>query len=299
MLSLMAMYANVALIVENVTSSAISTTGGFVNSLMFWKSEGFSGFLNNLIAGVIVLIIGWVVIRIVISVIKKILKKAKNMNDLLRDYLLKIFSIIAWIILALTFFSQLGIDMAPMIAGLGITGLVLGFALRDSISNFFAGSMLILNHPFTKGDFVQLGAFSGSVKEMDLASVKLVSPDGKNITISNNLVWGAPVTNFSNMEKRRVDILVGVPYDTDLKVAKEVFKDVITSYPEVLDEPGVTVEIAELADSSINFSIRPWVKPADYWKVMFRFNGEITGKLAEKNIYLPFPQLDVHIDGNN
>jgi small conductance mechanosensitive channel len=202
------------------------------------------------------------------------------------------------VLLLLTVLSQLGLDMGPMIAGLGISGIVIGLALSDSISNFFAGSMLILNQPFTKGDFVALGAFNGTVKEMDLASVKLVTPDGKNITISNNLVWGSPVTNFSNMEKRRVDIIVGVPYDSDLKVAKEIFTNVITSYPEVLDEPGITVEIAELADSSINFAVRPWVKTADYWKVMFRFNGEITGKLAEKEIYLPFPQLDVHLDGN-
>ncbi|MBK5200694.1 MAG: mechanosensitive ion channel family protein [Spirochaetaceae bacterium] len=299
MLSLMTMFASVALAVGDVASKAASTTTGFVNSLMFWKSEGFFLFLTDFMTAFIVLIIGWIVIKIFLNVIKKILKKTKNMKDLLRDYLLKIVKIIAWVLLALTVLSQLGLDMWPLIAGLGITGIVLGFALRDSISNLFAGSMIILNQPFTTGDFVLLGALSGTVKAMDLASVKLVSTDGKNITISNNLVWGSPVTNFSNMEKRRVDIIVGVPYDTDLKVAKEVFTSVIASYPEVLDEPGITVEIAELADSSINFAVKSWVKTADYWKVMFRFNGEITGELAEKNIFLPFPQLDVHLDGNN
>jgi len=293
---MLSLLSYVALVVEDATSKAMETTGGFLNSLMFWKSPGFSDFITNLIAAVIVLIIGWIVIKIIVNIMRRILKKIPNVNDLLRGYLLKILSIILWILLILTFLGQMGIDMAPLIAGLGITGVVLGLALKDSISNFFAGSMIILNQPFRMGDFVQLGSFSGTVKAMDLTSVKLLSPDGKNIIICNNLVWGNPVTNFSDIEKRRVDLIVGVPYDTDLKVARDVFISVISSYPEVLAEPGITVEIAELADSSINFAVRPWVKPADYWAVLFKFNSEITGKLAEKNIFLPFPQLDVHLD---
>jgi small conductance mechanosensitive channel len=277
---------------------ASTSKSNILQSLQFWNSDGFSVFINHLISAVVVFIIGWIVLKIILSTLKKVLRKSTKLSELLQDYFLKIVSILGWVIVIVTTLAQLGIDMAPMIAGLGITGVVLGLALKDSISNFFAGFMIILNNLFRKGDFVQLGSLSGTVKSMDLMSVKLATPDNKNVTISNNIVWGAPVINFSDIDKRRVDMSVGVPYDCDLKVAKQVFLDLISSYPEVLKDMAVTVEIAELADSSINFVIRPWVLPADYWTVYFRFNSEITPKLAEKGIYLPFPQLDVHLDKN-
>ena len=273
-----------------------SSSFNILESLQFWKSDGFSTLINNLLSGIIVLIIGWIVLKIILSTLKKGLKRSPKISELLQDYFMKIVSIIGWVIVVVTVLSQLGIDMAPMIAGLGIMGVVLGLALKDSISNFFAGFMIIINQLFRKGDYVQLGSLSGTVKTMDLMSVRLSTPDGKNITVSNNIVWGAPVTNFSDIDKRRVDIVVGVPYDCDLKVAKTVFSDLINSYPEVLQDLGVKIEISELADSSINFIIRPWVIPADYWTLLHRFNSEVLGKLAEKNIYLPFPQMDVHFD---
>ena len=234
--------------------------------------------------------------KIVVSIVKKTLRRSKRLSELFQDYITKIVKILCWVVLLVTVLAQLGINMAPMIAGLGITGVVLGLALKDSISNFFAGFMIIINQLFRKGDYVQLGSLSGTIKSMDLMSVKLSTPDGKNITVSNNIVWGAPVTNFSDIDKRRVDIVVGVPYDCDLKVAKQVLSDLINSYPEVIQDLGVTVEISELADSSINFVVRPWVLPSNYWPVLYRFNSEVVGKLAEKNISVPFPQMDVHLD---
>jgi len=266
------------------------------SSLAFWKSGEFFSFLMNLITAILILIIGWIVLKIVVSIVKKTLKRSKRLSELFQDYITKVVKILCWVVLLVTVLAQLGINMAPMIAGLGITGVVLGLALKDSISNFFAGFMIIINQLFRKGDYVQLGSLSGTIKSMDLMSVKLSTPDGKNITVSNNIVWGAPVTNFSDIDKRRVDIVVGVPYDCDLKVAKQVLSDLINSYPEVIQDLGVTVEISELADSSINFVVRPWVLPSNYWPVLYRFNSEVVGKLAEKNISVPFPQMDVHLD---
>lgn len=295
---LFSMFASILLVVGKESSNSIISTSQLLNSLMFWKTDGFSLFLNNLLLALLIFIIGLIIIKITLKIIKTFLKKSKNISDLLSDYLLKLISIATWIILIISVLSQLGVDMAPLIAGLGITSIILGFALRDSLSNFFAGSMIIINQPFRKGDFIQLGDLSGNVKEMDLSSVKLSSSDGKNITISNNLVWSTPITNFTDMENRRVDINVGVPYDCNIRVAKEVFKNLISSYPEVLESPTPIIEVVELANSSINFTIRAWVKTADYWKVLYKFNGEITTKLAEKDIFLPFPQFDFHINRN-
>lgn len=267
-----------------------------LNSLAFWNSEEFFSFVKNFISAIFVLIIGWILLKLVVSIIKKTLRRSKKLSELFQDYIIKIVKILCWVVLLVTVLAQLGINMAPMIAGLGITGVVLGLALKDSISNFFAGFMIIINQLFRKGDYVQLGSLAGTIKSMDLMSVRLSTPDGKNITVSNNIVWGAPVTNFSDIDKRRVDIVVGVPYDCDLKVAKQVLSDLINSYPEVIQDLGVTVEISELADSSINFVVRPWVLPSNYWPVLYRFNSEVVGKLAEKNISVPFPQMDVHFD---
>ncbi|NCD05038.1 MAG: mechanosensitive ion channel [Spirochaetia bacterium] len=266
------------------------------NSLAFWNSDEFFSFLKNFISAILVLIIGWIALKIVVSIIKKTLRRSKKLSELFQDYIIKIVKILCWVVLLVTVLAQLGINMAPMIAGLGITGVVLGLALKDSISNFFAGFMIIINQLFRKGDYVQLGSLAGTIKSMDLMSVRLSTPDGKNITVSNNIVWGAPVTNFSDIDKRRVDIIVGVPYDCDLKVAKQVLSDLINSYPEVIQDLGVTVEISELGDSSINFVVRPWVLPSNYWPVLYRFNSEVVDKLAEKNISVPFPQMDVHFD---
>lgn len=274
---------------------ASNESPSYLDSILFWKSAGFNQFLGNIVTGIIVLIIGSIILKIILASVKKVLKRSKRISDLLSDYLIKIFGILGWILIIVTVLSQFGIDMAPMIAGLGITGVVLGLALKDSISNFFAGFMIILNEPFRKKDYVEIGSYSGTVESMDLICVKLRTPDGKSITLSNNLVWASPVTNYSDTDKRRLSLVVGVPYDTDLKVAKKVFVDLISSYSEVLSEPALQVEILELADSSINFVVRAWVKPGDFWPVNFRFNSEITGKLAEKDIYLPFPQLDVNI----
>jgi small conductance mechanosensitive channel len=278
-----------------LASDVAAGSSNYLDAAMFWKSAGFASLVSNLLSGILILILGWIVLKIVLSILRKVLKRSKKISDLLNDYFIKICKILGWIIILITVLSQFGIDMAPMIAGLGITGVVLGLALKDSIANFFAGFMIILNEPFRKDDFVEIGSFSGSITGMDLMCVRMRTADGRNVTISNNLVWATPVTNFSNTERRRLSLVVGVPYDTDLKVAKKIFVDVITSYPEVLLDPAPTVEIVELADSSINFGIRPWVKPEDFWAVSFRFNSEITGKLAKKDIYLPFPQLDVNI----
>jgi len=226
----------------------------------------------------------------------RIFIKAKSISDLLGEYIVRIVYVVGWILLVLTFFTHLGIDMGPMITGLGVTGIVLGLALQDSLSNFFSGFMIILNQPFRKGDYIEVGAYSGTVKSMDLICIQLTTFDGKLITMSNRVIWNAPIMNYSFTDKRRVNIVVGVPYDTNLLDAKQVFMDIINTYPEVLSDPAPAVEINELANSSINFVVRPWVRPEDYWKVFFRFNGEILQKLAEKNIFLPFPQMDVHHD---
>lgn len=259
-------------------------------------SEGILNFLNNLIAGLFIILIGWVVLKILIRSLSLIMKKSNKISQLMIDYLRKIISVSGWVIIIVTFLSQLGVDIAPVIAGLGITGIILGFAFQDSLSNFFAGAMIVINEPFRKGDYIEIGSFSGTVKKMDLMCVTLSPPDGKRITIANKYVWAEPIINYSFTKNRGVSMTIGVSYDADLRVCKKLFKEMLEGYPEVLKDPSPTIEVHSLGDSSINFLIRPWVNPQDYWTVHWRFHGEVVEKLAEKGICVPYPQMDIHLD---
>ncbi|MGD1823375.1 MAG: mechanosensitive ion channel family protein [Pleomorphochaeta sp.] len=275
---------------------SVSNDYSLLSVLKFWESQGFKDFSLNLISGIFILIFSWIVLKIIIKSISPLLNKSKKTSELMASYILKIVSVVGWIIIILTFLQHIGINMGPLIAGLGITGIVLGLAFQDSLSNFFAGAMLVINEPFRKGDYIEIGSLAGSVVSMDLMCITLNTFDGKRITMSNKLVWGEAITNFSYTKLRGVSMNVGVPYDADLKICKEVFKEMISSYPEVVLDPAPIIEVHKLSESSVDFLIRPWVEPQDYWTIYWRFNSEVITKLKEKGIEIPFPQLDVHFD---
>ncbi|MGD6731845.1 MAG: mechanosensitive ion channel family protein [Pleomorphochaeta sp.] len=280
-----------------VTEVASTTfTESLIENLKFWQGQGFKAFSLTLLTGILIFIASWIALKIILKSIKAVLSRSKNLSELMVTYIIKIISVIGWIVIIITFLQHIGINMGPLVAGLGVTGVVLGLAFQDSLSNFFAGAMLVINEPFRKGDYIEVGSLSGSVASMDLMCVTLNTPDGKRITMSNNLVWGVAITNYSYTTKRGVSMTVSVPYNADLTICKNLFTEMLNSYPEVLSEPEPIIEVHKLADSSINFLLRPWVKPEDYWKVYWRFQGEVVSKLNEKGINVPFPQLDVHFD---
>jgi small conductance mechanosensitive channel len=279
------------------TEAASNTfTDSLIENLKFWQGQGFKAFSLTLLTGILIFIASWIALKIILKSIKAVLNKSKNLSELMVTYIIKIISVIGWIVIIITFLQHIGINMGPLVAGLGVTGVVLGLAFQDSLSNFFAGAMLVINEPFRKGDYIEVGSLSGSVASMDLMCVTLNTPDGKRITMSNNLVWGVAITNYSYTTKRGVSMTVSVPYNADLTICKNLFTEMLNSYPEVLSDPSPIIEVHKLADSSINFLLRPWVKPEDYWKVYWRFQGEVVSKLNEKGISVPFPQLDVHFD---
>jgi len=267
-----------------------------VNIFKIWENQELTNFLINFISGVIIVLLSWILLKLIIRSIKILLKKANKVSELMATYILKIVSGLGWIIIAITFLQHIGIDMAPLIAGLGITGIVLGLAFQDSLSNFFSGAMLVINQPFRKGDYIEVNSLAGSVVSMDLMCIILNTFDGKRITMANKLVWGSPITNFSYTEKRGVSMTISVPYDSDLKLCKQIFKDILDAYEEILSDPIPIIEVHSLSESSIDFLIRPWVSPQNYWKVFWRFNAEVVPKLRENGIEIPFPQLDVHFD---
>nr|WP_321261986.1 mechanosensitive ion channel family protein [uncultured Sphaerochaeta sp.] len=269
--------------------------GRFVEKIDSWIQIGPVEFLVNVAIGLLIVLIGKLVIIGISRMLKRVLDRSKKINDLMARFILKLVNVIGWIFLIIAFLGRLGLDMGPVLAGLGITGVVLGFAFQDTIGNLLSGMMIVINAPFRIGDYIETGSFSGSVSDMDMICVILSTPDNRKITISNKLVWGSPIVNYSNVDRRRLGLTVSVAYGTNIQLAKDTIWKILNSYSEILPEPAPMVEVNTLAASSIDFAVRPWTKPEDFWKVHWRFQGEIVDRLAEVGISVPFNQLDVHI----
>jgi len=289
--------AMMALIGE--AAAADSFFGQFIYRLDGWMQLGPVSFIVSFFTGLLMVLVGKLLIAWLCRILKRSLARSKKINDLMARFILQLVNIIGWIFLAVAFLQHMGLNMGPVLAGLGISGVILGFAFQETIGNLLSGVMIVINAPFRIGDYIETGAFSGTVTDMDMICVILSTPDNKKITMSNKLVWGNPIVNFSNIERRRVELTVSVSYNTDLQVVREVVWKILNSYSEILPDPAPVVEVNKLNASSIDFVVRPWTKPADYWKVYWRFNGEILGKLTEAGVTVPFNQLDVHIIDQN
>lgn len=274
----------------------IETVGDNVSVFMSYSVE------QLIHIGIIVALslLTFVIAKIVIKIISKMLRKAvkvKNgkLTPLMAGFILKVVQVVIWVFTALIILQIWGINLTPVIAGLGVTGVVLGFALQESISNIFSGLLLALNNPFGIGDYVLLGSIEGTVTGMDAISVTLLSGDNKKITISNKIVLADAIINYSASDIRRVDMAVSVAYGSDLEKTKDIITNLVKSYPEVLSDKPVIVEVGALSASSIDFIIRPWSKNSDYWTVKWRFQKEICPALNAVGIEVPYNKLDVNI----
>ncbi|SMF48089.1 small conductance mechanosensitive channel [Alteromonadaceae bacterium Bs31] len=191
--------------------------------------------------------------------------------------------------------GQLGIQTASFVAIIGAAGLAVGFALQGSLANFASGVLLILFRPFKLGDFVEAGGTAGVVADISIFSTVLKTPDNKTIIVSNSSVMGGNITNYSTEQQRRVDITVGVSYNANLDKVRNELQAITAADKRIMVELGVTVAVAELADSSVNFAYRVWVKTEDYWPVFFDLNEQIKRRFDAADIEIPFPQMDVHL----
>ncbi|TVZ37585.1 small conductance mechanosensitive channel [Alteromonadaceae bacterium 2753L.S.0a.02] len=192
--------------------------------------------------------------------------------------------------------GQLGVQTASFVAILGAAGLAVGFALQGSLSNFAAGVLLILFRPFKIGDFVEAGGAAGVVRDISIFSSTLITPDNKTIIVSNSSIMGSNIINYSTQPERRVDFNVGVSYGANIAQVKTELEAIAKSDARILPEKDITIGLGEMADSSVNFVFRVWVKTPDYWPVFFDINEKIKLRFDEVGIEIPFPQMDVHLD---
>ena len=192
--------------------------------------------------------------------------------------------------------DMLGVNTTSLIAMLGAAGLAVGLALQGSLQNFASGVLLIIFRPFKIGDFVEAGGTVGTVEKITIFNTIVLSPDNREIIVPNGAIYGGTITNFSARDSRRIDMVFGIGYGDDIKKAKDILMQAMASDSRVLKDPAPVVALAELADSSVNFVVRPWVKGADYWDVKFDLTEHIKMAFDEKGISIPFPQMDVHMD---
>jgi small conductance mechanosensitive channel len=262
-----------------------------------WVFENGVQFATNLVVFFLILIVGRFAIKGVLRVTGHVLHRSDRITETLAKFLTNVMSKLLWVVLMMIALPRLGIDIAPLIAGLGVTGFIVGFAFQESLGNLAAGLMIILNAPFKIGDFIEGGGHAGSVQEINMMATTLLTPDNKKVVIPNSKIWGGPVVNYSAMDTRRVDLTVGISYSANIGQARDVINQVLKSNELILADPAPVVELVEMADSSVNLVVRPWSKTADYWDVFFAVNRAIKEKFDEAGIEIPFPQVDVHHKG--
>ena len=238
--------------------------------------------------------------NIVQRIIERGLAKSHlKLSELLRRMMVSIvrnFIIVLGILIAL---SQVGISLGPLLAGLGVVGFVIGFSLQDTLSNFAAGMMILIYRPFDVGDLIEDGGVSGTVNHMSLVNTTVLTLDNQTILIPNNKIWGDVVKNVTAQTMRRVDLMFGISYGDDIPKTERVLQEILDSHDKVLAEPEPIIRLHELADSSVNFVVRPWVDTDDYWDVYWDITRSVKIRFDEEGISIPFPQRDVHIDNPN
>jgi small conductance mechanosensitive channel len=274
--------------------------GGLVsdrwNSVRGWLRDNSGGLLLKAATIFLVLFIFGILARLARRVANKALSASPvETTELLRRLLVGMASKLMWLIAFLVVLSVFGIDVGPMLAGLGIAGFVLGFALQDTLSNFAAGLMIMFYRPFDVGDVVTAGGVQGKVESVTLVSTVITTFDNQILIVPNNKVWGDVINNVTAQDKRRVDLVFGIGYPDDAAKARKIMEDVLADHELVLADPESVVRLHELADSSVNFVCRPWCRTDDYWTVYWDVTATVKQRFDAEGISIPFPQRDVHL----
>ena len=242
----------------------------------------------------------WILFGVLARLAARLLRRALasprvRASTLLKDFLVGTISKGVMLVGFLVILNQVGFEVGPLLAGLGVAGFIAGFALQDVLGNFAAGVMILFYRPFDVGDFVRAGGEMGTVREMSLVSTVLNTPDNQRLIVPNKKIWGETIQNVTANPTRRVDLVFGVSYGDDLGKARAVFERVVKAHPAVLAEPAPMIEVNKLNDSSVDFVVRPWVRTADYWRVYFDLMRSVKEALDAEGITIPFPQRDVHL----
>ncbi len=248
----------------------------------------------KLIGALVIFFVGKWVANFIVKLTKRLMERSK-VEATLASFLSDLVFISLMVLVILASLSTLGVKMTSFVAIVGAATLAIGLALQNNLSNIGAGVVLMLFRPFKVGDFVELAGATGSVEKISLFNTELTTPDNRKIIVPNSNIIGNNIINYSAKDTRRIDLIIGIGYDDDIKTAKETLNEILISDGRILKDPAPTVAVSELGDSSVNFAVRPWVKSGDYWNVYFDLLEKIKLTFDEKGIGIPYPQMDVHV----
>ena len=251
-------------------------------------------YIINFAIAIAIFFIGKLVAKWFTTFAIKSLNKTGQIDNTLSGFLHSVIYGVLLIVIILAALSHVGIETTSFIAILGAVGLAVGLAFQSTLSNISAGVMIVIFKPIKVGEFVEAGGASGIVEEINIFNTIMRTGDNKTIIIANSNIIGGNITNYSRKETRRVDLVFGIGYEDDLKLAKEILEDILNKDERILKDPAPFVAVSELADSSVNFVTRSWVKSADYWTVYFDTLEKVKLKFDKKGISIPYPQMDVH-----
>ncbi|CZF78798.1 small-conductance mechanosensitive channel MscS [Grimontia marina] len=272
---------------ENATNEAMSWFNGNQDLLLQYGV--------NIISALLILIIGNWVVKAIANGVAKVMRK-KELDDTVVGFVHTFVRYLLFVIVLIAALGRLGVQTASVVAVIGAAGLAVGLALQGSLSNFAAGVLIVAFRPFKSGDYVEVASVSGSVDSIQIFSTVLKTPDNKMVVVPNGAIISSPITNYSKHDTRRIDLVIGVSYSANLQKTKQVLADVLARETRLLTTPEPTIGVVELADSSVNLVVRPWVRTADYWAVYFDLLQAIKEALDAEGIEIPFPQMDVHLN---
>ncbi|MFO7989070.1 MAG: mechanosensitive ion channel [Desulfotignum sp.] len=247
----------------------------------------------SIIGAVIILIVGRIAANIGKRIIGKLMERSKVDPSVISFFSsLVYYAILAFAVLAAL--AKFGIQTASFIAVIGAAGLAVGLALQGSLANFAAGVLILILHPFKTGHYIEAAGVAGTVKDIQMFTTTLATPDNIMILVPNGKILNDVIKNISGYDTRRIDLVIGIGYGSNIEKAWQILEDIIKSDDRVLKEPAYTIAVSELADSSVNFIVRPWVKSSDYWATRFDMLKTIKQAFDENEIEIPFPQITVH-----
>ena len=249
----------------------------------------------NIALAIVVFIVGRLIAKGLVKVLEGLLVRAK-VDAMLIEFIGSIASAALLVMVIIASLDMLGVNTTSLIAMLGAAGLAVGLAVQGSLQNFASGVLLIIFRPFQVGNYIDAGGVSGTVEKITIFNTIMLTPDNREVIVPNGAVYGGTITNFSARDTRRIDLVFGIGYGDDVKKARDIMVQTMESDERILKDPAPTVAVSELADSSVNFVVRPWVNASDYWDVKWDLTEKIKLAFDAQGVSIPFPQMDVHTD---
>jgi small conductance mechanosensitive channel len=265
----------------------------WAEALTTWLGENVPQFVFKVLAFLLIVAVFWGFAALSRKLVNLVVRKM-DLSQLLERMLISTASKAVILLGILVAFTEVGVQLAPLLAGLGIAGFIVGFALQDSLSNFASGLMILSYRPFDVGDVIEAGGAFGKVSDMSLVSTKILTFDNQTMVVPNNKIWQDVIKNVTAQDIRRVDMVFGISYSDDIPHAEKILAEIVQASEKILDDPEPVIRLHNLGESSVDFIVRPWAKTSDYWDVFWDVTRQVKLRFDGEGISIPFPQRDVH-----